>query len=100
MGFSHPEDLFRDDLLPNTFRRLWYFVASICFRSTEAYAHDIGEPSAMGALQKEPLLSITPNQRGMFGKERTEECMRALGVQYGSAKRCCRAIRNKVIQCQ
>ena len=31
VGFGHPQDLFGTDVLPDTFRRLWYFVASICF---------------------------------------------------------------------
>ncbi len=31
LGFSHPQDLFgSSDLLTQTFRRLWYFVASFC----------------------------------------------------------------------
>ena len=44
LGFSHPEDLFRDDFLPDVFRRLWYYVASICFRSTESFADYLRAP--------------------------------------------------------
>ena len=49
LGFSHPEDLFRDDFLPDVFRRLWYYVASISFRSTEAFADYLRAPAAMQA---------------------------------------------------
>ena len=55
-GFSHPTDIFRDDVLADVFRRVWYFVASISFRSTEGFAHYLSVPSAMEALQEEPLL--------------------------------------------
>jgi len=76
-GFSHPTDIFRDDLLADVFRRVWYFVASISFRSTEAFAHYLDVPSAMEALQEEPLLHLTKKQRGMIGEERARETMRA-----------------------
>ena len=77
LGFSHPEDLFRGDFLQDMFRRLWYFVASISFRSTEAFANYLQVDSAMEALQKEPLLPLTKKQRNMIGEERTRETMRA-----------------------
>ena len=76
-GFSHPEDLFADGSFVDRFRKLWYFVASITFRSTEAYAVYTGEPSALEALSSEPLLSITPKQRSMIGNQRAEESIRA-----------------------
>ena len=47
LGFAHPEDLFRGDLLPDIFRRLWYLVASISFRSTEAFVNYLTAPAAM-----------------------------------------------------
>jgi len=40
LGFAHPDDLFADDALPGAIRRLWYFVASICFRSTEGFGNE------------------------------------------------------------
>ena len=56
---------------------MWYFVASITFRSSEAYAAYTGEGSALEVLSTEPLLSITPKQRALIGKERTEDSIRA-----------------------
>ena len=47
LGFAHPQDLFANDVLPDTFRRLWHYVASICFRSTEAFAAYTNEDAAM-----------------------------------------------------
>ena len=66
-GFRHPEDLFADDSFVDRFRKLWYFVASINFRSKEAYAAYTGEATAIQTLATEPLLSITPKQRSMIG---------------------------------
>ena len=57
-GFAHPEDLFGRRTLTDTVRRVWHFVASICFRSTEAFAAYLGEDAAMDALQVQPLLSL------------------------------------------
>ena len=47
LGFMHPDDLFGRDYLQDTFRRLWYFVASISFRSTEGFANYLNSPAAM-----------------------------------------------------
>ncbi len=77
LGFSHPEDLFNGDLLPELFRRLWLYVASICFRSTEAFADYLAVPSAMEAFQNEVLLPLTQKQRGMIGESRTQETLQA-----------------------
>ena len=77
LGFSHPEDLFSEDVLPKVFRDLWYFVASISFRSTEGFAHYLHTDSGMDTLRKEPLLPLTKKQRGMIGVVRTDETVRA-----------------------
>ena len=69
LGFSHPRDLFADGNFVERFRNMWYFVASICFRSTEAFAAYTAEPAASDALRHEALLPITPKQRGMLGKK-------------------------------
>ena len=50
-GFAHPSDIFGSGRLVDVFRRVWSFVASICFRSTEAFAAYTAEPAAMAALQ-------------------------------------------------
>ena len=71
LGFGHPSDIFGSDLLPNIFRRLWYFIASICFRSTESFARYMQVDAAMTAVQKEPLLPLTKKQRGMIGEVRS-----------------------------
>ena len=77
LGFSHPQDLFGNSVLPDIFRRLWYFVASISFRSTEAFAAYLQEDAAMVALAQQPLLPLTKKQRGMIGEERARESERA-----------------------
>ena len=77
LGFAHPNDLFADGEFVDRFRRLWYFIASICFRSTEAYATYTAEKSALETLQHEPLLHLTPKQRGMLGKDRAADSIRA-----------------------
>jgi len=77
LGFAHPQDLFGSDVLPDTFRRLWYYVASICFRSTEAFAAYIKEDSAMEKLASLPLLPLSKKQRGMIGEARARESFRA-----------------------
>ena len=71
-GFSHPRDLFADGQFVERCRRMWYFVASICFQSTEAYAEYTKEGSAFQVLRQEPLLSVTQKQRSMIGEVRTK----------------------------
>ena len=46
VGFAHPDDIFSSNTLPDVFRRLWYFVASVSFRSTEGFAAYLKEPDA------------------------------------------------------
>ena len=77
LGFKNPEELFCGDALESIVKRIWYFVASICFRSTEGFAHYLSTPSALSALQQEPLLHLTQKQRGMIGEERALDTMRA-----------------------
>ena len=76
-GFAHPRDIFGRGRLLDTFRRLWRFIASICFRSTEAFADFLGEDAAKEALRAQPLLSLTESQRRMIGEARVRECMSA-----------------------
>ena len=82
-GFAHPRDLFRDGRFRERFRSMWYFVASICFRSTEAFAAYTEEPGAWETLAEEALLPITPKQRGMIGKSRVTESVKAYLVARG-----------------
>ena len=77
VGFAHPQDIIGTSILPDTFRRLWFFVASICFRSTESFAHYLGEPAAMATLATKPLLYLTPKQSGMIGPHRVQESYNA-----------------------
>ncbi len=77
LGFSHPRDIFRGDALPEVFRRVWYFVASISFRSTEGFARYLHEDAAFDKLAELPLLPLTPKQRGMIGETRIKECYAA-----------------------
>ena len=83
LGFSHPQDLFATDVLPDTFRRLWYFVASISFRSTEGFAHYLNEDVAMQTLASLPLLPLTKKQRGMIGEKRARESLSAQCLARG-----------------
>ena len=76
-GFAHPRDLFRDGAFMERFRRMWLYVASIVFRSTEAYADYTQQEEAFRALQREPLLPITSKQRGMIGRERADASIQA-----------------------
>ena len=77
LGFAHPDDILGNGILKNVFRRLWYYIASVQFRSTEAFAHYLNVPEAMKALREEPLLHLTTKQRGMIGEERVREAQKA-----------------------
>ena len=76
-GFSHPEDLITSGKLADVFRRIWYFVASICFRSVEAFADYLNEPEAMEVLKQQPLIPITKKQSDLLGKNRTAQAIAA-----------------------
>ena len=52
LGFSHPRDFFEAGNFVDVFRRVWSFVASICFRSQEGFAAYLGTP-----LPRPPLLA-------------------------------------------
>jgi len=73
VGFMHPDDLLRKGGLVDTFKRVWRLVASVCFRSTEAFAHYLHCDGAMEALREAPLLPLTQKQRGMIGEQRVRE---------------------------
>ena len=77
LGFAHPDDIIGSEVLPVVFRRVWYYVASICFRSPEAFAQYLNEPAAMEALREQPLLPLTKKQRGMIGEVRVREAQQA-----------------------
>ena len=74
--FAHPADIFAHGRIHDAVRQCWYFAASICFRSTEAFAHYLREPDAMSVLRAEPLLSLTMKQRLLVGEERAAESMK------------------------
>ena len=76
-GFSDPRELFADARFAERFRNMWYFAASICFRGTESYADYMAMDSAFEAMQREPLLPLTPKQRGMIGSDSAEESLQA-----------------------
>ena len=82
-GFSHPQDLFGTDVLPNTFKRFFWFVASISFRSTEAFASYTNEDAAKAKLASMPLLPLSKKQRGMIGEARVRESLNAQKVARG-----------------
>jgi hypothetical protein len=74
-GFSHPDDIFRRGDLEARIKSAWRFVASICFRSSEAVAHHFHEDSAISALKGTSRVPLNPKQRGMIGPERVAEVM-------------------------
>ena len=77
LGFTHPSELISMSYIKDVFKRLWYFTASITFRSTEAFANYLGEEQAMGTLASSKLLPLTPKQRGMIGETRVQESITA-----------------------
>ena len=64
LGFAHPDDILGAGSLPDIFKRLWYFVASVSFRSTEGFANYLGEEQGTKALAGQPLLPLTKNREG------------------------------------
>ena len=52
-------------------------MASVSFRSTEAFADYLQVDAAMTALREESLLAMTKKQRGMIGETRARDSMRA-----------------------
>ena len=77
LGFADPEDIFSQDQFEDVFRRVWCFVASICFRSTEGFARYLGEPAAMETLQQQILLPLSKKQRDMIGPARVQDSIDA-----------------------
>ena len=63
LGFAHPEDLITSGSLASVFRRVWHYVASICFKSVEGFAAYLGDDAATQALKNQPLVPLTPKQR-------------------------------------
>ena len=68
LGFAHPADLFAHGRIQDAVRKCWYFAASICFRSTEAFAQYLNEPEAVRVLRAEPLLSLTKSSASSSAK--------------------------------
>ena len=77
LGFAHPEDIFGSGRLQDVFRRFWYFAASICFRSSEAFGVYMHEATAQAVLAQEPLLPITKKQRDMIGQAQAQASIAA-----------------------
>ena len=77
LGFADPEDIFDHGEFEDVFRRVWRFVASICFRSTESFARYLEEPAAMETLQQQILLPLTKKQRDMIGSARVQDSIGA-----------------------
>ena len=77
VGYAHPDDMFRKADIAGTFKKYWLFAASICFRSTEAFAAHQNDDAAMEALRQLPLLPHSAKQRGQLGEERVRESVRA-----------------------
>ena len=91
LGYMHPDDLFRKGGLQDTFKRLWYYVASVCFRSTEGFADYMSCDAATQTMQALPLLPLAPKQRDMIGATRVRETImaqtRARSISVASCSR-------------
>ena len=59
LGFAHPDDIFKAGRFHETFKRVWRYVSSVSYRSTEAFASQCNAPEAFHALQTAPLMPIT-----------------------------------------
>eukprot|EP00959_Pyramimonas_sp_CCMP1952_P190601 3986297-Pyramimonas_sp.AAC.1 len=55
LGFSHPDDIFKKNSFFDEFKRLYYYHASVMFRSQEAVAHHFAVPEAMRTTAGLPL---------------------------------------------
>ena len=73
LGFAHPEDIFRDDMLPTVFRRLYWYQASVLFRSTEAFANYTNTSAGPEKLRQQPLMVLTKGQRVKVGGARVQQ---------------------------
>eukprot|EP00973_Karenia_brevis_P049594 6881994-Karenia_brevis.AAC.1 len=76
-GFSHPSDLITSGKLADVFRRIWFFVASICFRSVEGFGSYLNERAAMDVLKVKPLLPVNTKQKNLIGENRAHEAIAA-----------------------
>ncbi len=68
LGFRDLDALLTGSLPPiaHLFVRVWRFVASICFRSPEAYAASLACPSATAALAQEPFIPVKREQHNLW----------------------------------
>ena len=91
-GFANPVDLLYSGEIAKVFRRMWHFVASICFRSVEGFAAYTKEKAATDILTTLPLLPITKKQRMFLGNIRSEEAtnaqLSARGLKSAPAMSC------------
>ncbi|CAK0873829.1 unnamed protein product [Prorocentrum cordatum] len=83
LGFSHPDDIFKKNSFLDEFKRLYYYHASVMFRSQEAVAHHFAVPKAMRTTAGLPLFPVTLKQRSMIGSARVEESNLAQTVARG-----------------
>ncbi|CAK0894190.1 unnamed protein product, partial [Prorocentrum cordatum] len=83
LGFSHPDDIFKKNSFLDEFKRLYYYHASVMFRSQEAVAHHFAVPVAMRTTAGLPLFPVTLKQRSMIGSARVEESNLAQTVARG-----------------
>ena len=68
LGYAYPKVLCATNVLPVTFCRLLYSVASISFRNTETAANHLQEDLAMDKLALLPLIPLSKKQDGMIGE--------------------------------
>ena len=72
LGFRDLDRLLQGSLrqIAELFVSVWKYVASVCFRSPEAYAASMPDDAGMPTLALEPLLDVKPQQERMIGPER------------------------------
>jgi hypothetical protein len=89
VGFTQPEVFFALPGLAEKIKRAWHYVASICFRSVEAFAAHMHEPvHVSAALRTAPLMPVKKAQFDVIGPRRSAQVHAAQLVARGMAAKC------------
>ena len=83
LGFTNPRQFFKDGAFVDQFRRIWSYVASVCFMSQEAAALQIDPVQGLDVLKDEPLMPVRPGQLKKIGHEVTRQYESAQGTARG-----------------
>ena len=75
LGCRDLEELLLRADLARTFVQIWQYVASVCFRSPEAFAAHCGSEEAMTALASEPLIPLKEAQKEVLSGDYARACI-------------------------